>query len=195
MKNSDSYLQYLWAIRGILCRIRARRLQELKQKYDEQQNWISKGHGAYREIVQDEFLHEVTSSPFVAVHFYHRDFERCKIMDKHLAKLAPRHMACKFLKLNAEQAPFFVAKLAIRVLPSIVCFQDGVALPLRIIGFEGLVHDEDDAQGMTLSRCSSQHASSMHDFPTTAVSHWDGIVPIDMAREIMCTNILLFFYL
>ena len=30
----------------------------------------------YREIVQDEFLPEVTSSIKVIVHFYHKDFQR-----------------------------------------------------------------------------------------------------------------------
>lgn len=30
----------------------------------------------YREIMQDEFLPEVTSSEKVIVHFYHKDFQR-----------------------------------------------------------------------------------------------------------------------
>lgn len=30
----------------------------------------------YREIMQDEFLPEVTSSEKVVVHFYHKDFQR-----------------------------------------------------------------------------------------------------------------------
>ncbi|KAI9994574.1 hypothetical protein PInf_011315 [Phytophthora infestans] len=100
-------------------RIRAARLKQLKYEYEEKQTLMAKGHGEYREITQDEFLKEVTGSPLVAVHFYHRDFERCKIMDMHLAKLARRHIECKFLKLNAEKAPFFVEKLVIRVLPTV----------------------------------------------------------------------------
>ncbi|CAI5702031.1 unnamed protein product [Peronospora effusa] len=151
-------------------RIRAMRLKELKFEYEETQKLMAKGHGEYREIVQDEFLKEVTSSPLVAVHFYHRDFERCKIMDMHLAKVAPRHMECKFLKLNAEKAPFFVEKLAIRVLPSIVCFKDGVAFLQRVIGFEGLLQDEEKVEVMNSGCRSNHHASSMNDFPTTALA-------------------------
>lgn len=62
-------------------RLRQARLSQLKQAYEEKQQLLAKGHGEYREIAQDEFLKEVTGSPLVAVHFYHNDFERCKIMD------------------------------------------------------------------------------------------------------------------
>jgi hypothetical protein len=42
---------------------------------DDEKQWC-------REITQDEFLPEVTSSKKVICHFYHNDFQRCKIMDK-----------------------------------------------------------------------------------------------------------------
>ncbi|TDH65409.1 hypothetical protein CCR75_006547 [Bremia lactucae] len=125
-------------------RIRAARLKQLQQEYEEKKMLLAKGHGEYREISQDEFLKEVTTSPLVAVHFYHRDFDRCKIMDMHLKKLAQNHIECKFLTLNAEKAPFFVEKLLIRVLPTIVCFQNGLAFPERVIGFDGLKDDDDE---------------------------------------------------
>lgn len=39
---------------------------------------------------------------FVLVHFYHPEFETCKVMDKHLRIIAakPRGMATKFLKIE-----------------------------------------------------------------------------------------------
>ena len=43
----------------------------------------------------------MTAAPRAVVHFFHRDFERCRIMDKHLAALAPRHFSTRFLKLSA----------------------------------------------------------------------------------------------
>ena len=64
-----------------VCSLRAKRLQQLKREYEQTRELLAKGHGEYREVAQDEFLKEVTGSPLVAVHFYHRDFERCKIMD------------------------------------------------------------------------------------------------------------------
>jgi hypothetical protein len=38
-------------------------------------------HGEYREVKEEEFLAAVTNSKKVVCHFYHNDFERCKIMD------------------------------------------------------------------------------------------------------------------
>jgi hypothetical protein len=62
----------------------------------------------------------------------------CKVMDKHLRVLAPQILTAKFLRINAAKAPFFVAKLKIKVLPSLAMFEDGV-LCGRQTGFEGLV--------------------------------------------------------
>ncbi|RHY26451.1 hypothetical protein DYB32_007607, partial [Aphanomyces invadans] len=62
-------------------RLREIRLKQLQEQYKLKAENLAKGHGDYREIVQDEFLKEVTSSARVLVHFYHRDFERCKIID------------------------------------------------------------------------------------------------------------------
>lgn len=50
-------------------------------------------------------------------------------------------MHTKFVYINAEKSPFFVGKLKVRVLPTIVSFIDGVAAD-RIMGFDGLGGDE-----------------------------------------------------
>ncbi|KAE8885721.1 hypothetical protein PF002_g27208 [Phytophthora fragariae] len=162
-------------------RIRAARLKQLKNEFEEKQMLLAKGHGEFREITQDEFLKEVTGSPLVAVHFYHRDFERCKIMDMHLAKLARNHIECKFLKLNAEKAPFFVEKLAIRVLPTVVCFKDGVAFPERVTGFDGLTEDDEEAELANFGSRSNHHATSSDNFPTAALAR--KLVEIGAIRE------------
>lgn len=39
---------------------------------------------------------------------------RCKVMDMRLGELAPRHLETKFLRIDAEKAPFFVQKLQVR---------------------------------------------------------------------------------
>ena len=39
--------------------------------------------------------------PQVVCHFFHRDFERCRIMDKHLGLLAKKHFGTRFIKLSA----------------------------------------------------------------------------------------------
>jgi hypothetical protein len=45
-----------------------------------------------REISQDEFLPEVTGSKRVICHFYHNDFQRCKIMDKVSPRITQLHI-------------------------------------------------------------------------------------------------------
>jgi thioredoxin-like negative regulator of GroEL len=98
---------------------------------------MQNGHGRYTEIVEEEFLPAVTKTKFVVVHFYHNDFERCKIMDMHLDKICKQHTETKFVKINSEKCPFFVAKLQIQTLPTVICFMDGVAFD-RIVGFDEL---------------------------------------------------------
>ncbi|KAG1330784.1 putative Thioredoxin domain-containing protein PLP3A [Cocos nucifera] len=59
------------------------------------------------------------------------------MMDKHLKALAPLHVDTKFIKLDAENAPFFVTKLAVKTLPCVVLFKNGIAFD-RLIGFQDL---------------------------------------------------------
>ena len=46
-------------------------------------------------------------------------------------------MEAKFVSINAERCPFFIAKLQVQVLPTIICFMDGISVD-RIVGFEEL---------------------------------------------------------
>ena len=73
----------------------------------------------------------------VICHFYHKDFERCKIMEKHLEIIALTHGETVFVRIDAEKTPFFTTKLNIKVLPTVVLFNDGKAYD-RIIGFDEL---------------------------------------------------------
>ena len=121
-------------------RIRAQRIETLRMKQTELAENKAKGHGEYRTIFQDDFLPECTGSKFVAVHFFHNEFQRCKIMDFHLERIAPMHLKCKFVRIDAEKAPFFVAKLQVRTLPTLIVFDDGKAIQ-RLTGFDGLAID------------------------------------------------------
>ncbi|KAF7137488.1 hypothetical protein RHSIM_Rhsim07G0203200 [Rhododendron simsii] len=44
-------------------------------------------------------------------------------MDKHLKSLCLAHLDTKFIKLDAENAPFFIAKLGIKTLPCVILFR------------------------------------------------------------------------
>ena len=72
---------------------------------------MAKGHGRYDEITEEQFLPLVTKTKFVILHFFHKDFERCKIIDKHLTDIARKHTESKFARIDAEKCPFFVTKL------------------------------------------------------------------------------------
>ena len=127
---------------------RQRRLAELKSMHQTVATNQGKGHGEVRTISQDEFLPECTGSQFVVVHFFHDDFDRCKIMDHHLKIMAPLHLSCKFIRINAEKAPFFVTKLAIQTLPTLLVFQDGKTID-RLTGFTGLSNSKNPDQFST----------------------------------------------
>jgi thioredoxin-like negative regulator of GroEL len=92
----------------------------------------------------------VTGSKYVVCHFYHKDFERCKIVDMHLRNIARQHAEAKFIYLDAEKTPFFVQKLQIKTLPTIILFIDGIAAD-RIVGF-GDLGNKDDFPTMALTR-------------------------------------------
>ena len=83
------------------------------------------GHGCLNEIDEKEFLPEVTTTKHVVAHFYHQEFERCRIMDKHLAVMAKKYFETKFVKISAPDAPFFVTKLQVKVLPCLIYFRGG----------------------------------------------------------------------
>ncbi len=125
----------------VLAELRERRLAELKKSTQKQLEFQSLGHGQYSIITEDEFLPSVTQSKYSICHFFHANFERCKIMDKHLDLLAKKHFATRFISINAEKTPFFVKKLQVKTLPTVVLFKDGIAID-RIIGFEDLGGDD-----------------------------------------------------
>jgi len=122
--------------------LRAARLAELKKSSSKLNEWRALGHGQYGLVSQDDFLSAVTASKYVVCHFMHTAFARCDIVDKHLAALALRHLPTKFIRIDAEKAPFFVQKLLIKTLPTIVMFKDGIAID-RIVGFDDLGGSDD----------------------------------------------------
>jgi len=135
---------------AILRRMKEEKLSKAQREHVEMQENIGKGHGQYTEIIETEFLPMVTGSKFVVCHFYHRDFERCKIVDMHLQRIAQFHKETKFIYLNAEKSPFFITKLQIQVLPAIICFMDGVAID-RLVGFEDF-NNKDDFPTLAMTR-------------------------------------------
>lgn len=124
-------------------KLREKRLEQMKQLAAQQQEWRSKGHGEYREILEEKmFFDECKQSNKVICHFYRESTWRCKIVDKHLAILAPKHLETKFIKLSVERCPFLCDRLKIRVIPTIALVINGKTKDY-IKGFDDLGgHDE-----------------------------------------------------
>lgn len=120
-----------------LQKLHEERIAQLKSEREKRSAMAQQGHGEVTEITEGEFLDAVTKSELVVCHFFHRDFERCKIMDKHLQVLAKKHFKTRFIKLSAPDAPFFTVKLNVKMLPCVVGFINGTTVG-RVIGFDGL---------------------------------------------------------
>ena len=63
-----------------------------------QREWVT---WFLQEVAEGDFLKVVTETRRVVVHFFHREFTRCKIMDKHLATLTHRFFSTRFVKVSA----------------------------------------------------------------------------------------------
>lgn len=86
---------------------------------------------------EKQVIDTTTKSKFCVLHFYHNDFRRCNIINRHLEVLAGKFFNCKFIKVDVLKVPFLVERLKIKVLPCIVSFINGISVD-RIVGFEEL---------------------------------------------------------
>lgn len=115
----------------------------------------SRNHGIYDIITSEkEVLKITTSTKFCVVHFYHKEFRRCEIMDKHLMPIARKHFKTRFVKIDVDNTPFLVEKMKIQILPCVVCFVDGVSTD-RLIGFQDLGNNDNFSTDMLEKRLAT----------------------------------------
>ncbi|KAL3272389.1 hypothetical protein HHI36_013866 [Cryptolaemus montrouzieri] len=123
--------------------LRRTRMKELKKDEEKRKTWLTNGHGEYEELAEEKMFFEVIKkSENVIVHFYTNSNERCKIVDKHLKILTPKHIEAKFCKLNAEKCPFLANNLKIKTIPTIVLIHDNIMVD-KIVGFTQLGNRDD----------------------------------------------------
>jgi len=123
--------------------IRQRRLKAMQKAHAAKQEFLLKGHGVYQEIPSEkDFFDKVKNSKKAVIHFYRPITQRCEIFDKHLGLLAPKHLETRFVKLNAEKAPFLCERLNIRVIPTLLLIVDGQTKE-KIVGFDQLGGHDD----------------------------------------------------
>lgn len=118
------------------------RLAELQQEQEKRQVLQRRGHGEYQDVAESDFLDAVTQAPQAVGHFYHRDFVRCQIVDKHLEEQSRKHFDTRFFRISAAEAPFFTEKLQVKVLPCVIVFINGIATE-RLVGFDAFGNKDD----------------------------------------------------
>ncbi len=139
-------------------RIRRARLDAMKKAAGQRAEWLAAGHGEYREAPdQKRFFEELKPAPRAIVHFYRPVTRRCEILDRHLALLARKHVETKFLRVNAEKAPFVCERLKVWMLPTLVLVRDG-RTDHSIVGFDEL-GGRDDFSTEDLERLLTHHGA------------------------------------
>jgi thioredoxin-like negative regulator of GroEL len=109
-------------------------------------------HGSlYHCSHEREIVEATTCTPHLVIHFKDPEFKRCRIMTEHLIKLATLYECTKFMEIRAQEAPFLVAKMNVKVLPCLICVVNAQAVD-RIIGFEELGEDDDFETSMLEAR-------------------------------------------
>ncbi|ORZ20955.1 thioredoxin-like protein [Lobosporangium transversale] len=127
---------------------REQRIEELKQEVERRKLMMEYDHGSYKDITDEKEVMDIsTKTKHCVIHFYHSDFRRCMIVDKHLETLAKKHIKTKFVKIKVENAPFLVEKLQVKVLPCIIAFTDGIAVD-RLVGFDELGNTDNFSTSM-----------------------------------------------
>jgi len=157
--------------------MRAKRLAKMKEKFKKDQEYKNKGHGEVQELSQDEVLPimvvETGGSLRVVIMFYLPENELSKVMDKHMRLLAKKHMGTKFCKVNAEKVPFFVDKLNIRTIPSLVSFKDGKAVHKQLgclglgVDADGNANSSDEFPTWRLARVISEYGDAIEEIIET----------------------------
>ena len=135
-----------------LVHLREARIQQLSSDLSRARTLRTEGYGAYTEIQEEKQLLDITTShKKCLVHFFKSDFNRCRIMDGHLKKIAEEHLEARICRISVENAPFLVTKLGVKILPCVIAFVDGVSVD-RIVGFEGLGYEKDSFETGDLER-------------------------------------------
>ncbi|XP_043065487.1 thioredoxin domain-containing protein 9-like [Drosophila ficusphila] len=117
--------------------------QKMKDYNKKRQEWLKNGHGKFTDLADEKKFFAMTKkSPNFVCHFYEKNNEQSKIVDKHLRILTPEHVEAKFCRLNCEKAPFLTKRLRLTELPTILLVKDGKINDF-IVGFTDLGNRSD----------------------------------------------------
>lgn len=147
--------------------LRKRRIAQLKNMAKQKNEWMSHGHGSYREVDdQKRFFEELKGEKRAVVHFFRPSTRRCEILDKHIGALCQKHIETKFVRVNAERFPFVAERLKIWMLPTLVLIKDG-RTDHSVVGFDEL-GGKDDFPTETLEKLLLKYGVLLEGFASSA---------------------------
>merc|ERR1712157_499888 len=126
--------------------IRRKRLEQMKATHADKQKKLAAGHGEYEMIEEKDFWDVTKKSDKIIVHFWRESTWRCEVMDKHLRQLAQKHWETRFIKINAEKAPYLSERLHIWCLPSLVLCKAGKT-DHTVVGFSEFASGDECTTG------------------------------------------------
>eukprot|EP01013_Petalomonas_cantuscygni_P025131 TRINITY_DN46989_c0_g1_i1.p1 TRINITY_DN46989_c0_g1~~TRINITY_DN46989_c0_g1_i1.p1 ORF type:complete len:193 (-),score=47.29 TRINITY_DN46989_c0_g1_i1:251-829(-) len=122
--------------------IREKRKAEMKKQMQQRAEYLAQGNGSYTDISEKDFFDLCKGPERIVVHFYRSTTWRCEIVDKHISELSKIHLETRFVKVDAEKAPFLVERLKVWMLPALVCIVKGKAVH-TVYGFDEFGGNDD----------------------------------------------------
>lgn len=148
ISSEDELIDLLEDDDDALARYRDIRIQQMKNEFLKINNTTDRTEkdniGRVTSCADEKSVMDVvTNNEVVLVHFYQPGFKKCQAMNEKLEVIAEKHLALRILKIQAQEAPFLVTKLNVKVLPLVVIYKNSKELT-RIVGFERLGSNLDD---------------------------------------------------
>ncbi|KAL6758977.1 thioredoxin-like protein [Haematococcus lacustris] len=125
-----------------LDKIRQQRMADMRKRQEKSKEWAAKGHGEYQEVQSEQdFFKAMKGEERMICHFYRENWP-CKVMDKHMAAIARKHLETKVVKINAEKSPFLTERLKIWMLPTLALIKNE-KVEDYIVGFQDFGNTDD----------------------------------------------------
>ncbi len=144
----------------------------LSSLHAKREEWAARGHGALGEVVEREFFKEMKGEERAVVLFY-RSSPPCLAMERALRALAPKHMETRFVRVEAEKAPFLTQRLRVWMLPTLAILKDGAATDY-IVGLDDVGGREDFADEALEARLAALGAVFEEAQPRAAAAAREG---------------------
>ncbi|GFH16384.1 thioredoxin domain-containing protein [Haematococcus lacustris] len=100
-------------------------MADMRKRQEKSKEWAAKGHGEYQEVQSEQEF-----------------FKAMKVMDKHMAAIARKHLETKVVKINAEKSPFLTERLKIWMLPTLALIKNE-KVEDYIVGFQDFGNTDD----------------------------------------------------